>query len=588
MLPTWMIFLFFLGDGADEPPLANRPPAFSGIVGQMTMALEASPTKVAVEEPITLRVHLQGKAAANYQPMRAKLRLFPEEISEDFFIEDVSTADTIDPENGKWSFVYKLRPKHSKIRMIDGLRLAYFDSIRRRYQLLQGDPIAVEVGPAKKLDVEIDPAVWDRVAGSFFELAQVDRVLETPPSGLRWRPTLVVVSLLVPLVSVVLGFLTRFGKASFKRRQGRILSPAASQALEKLRATEELEASAEILVEFLRERLDFRGIEPTACELESFLKACDVEKRIRALWSDWFNRCHVATYSPAGAHAVPTVSEAKTCVESLDFALNRQLSRLGPFSILAFVTLVVAGWWSTGIGHAEVAPSNQELAVRAENAFRMGREAGRNWSQARRAYQQAAKDYYELYRRGIRGSGLFQNLGNAEVLLDHWPAALWACQCGLKHHPNHAFLERHRDLLRQRVDTSAVRSPTSAWSAWVESVGTWALVVCTPMGIWLGFRVGRSPAPWEAILFVGVLILPAILAWEIFAGAEPLQPAVVIRNGTPVLTGNGDSYPRHASFSSLPAGFEVVVLHRRGEWLQIGLPNGEKAWIPPGSAWAVE
>ena len=50
------------------PPLTGRPAQFSDIVGSYTIAVTAAPTKVPVEEPITLRITIHGTGPSQYQP----------------------------------------------------------------------------------------------------------------------------------------------------------------------------------------------------------------------------------------------------------------------------------------------------------------------------------------------------------------------------------------------------------------------------------------------------------------------------------------------------------------------------------------
>ena len=51
-----------------DPPLVNRPDAFSNVVGKYNLRVTAAPTDVRVEEPILLRVTITGDGAAKYEP----------------------------------------------------------------------------------------------------------------------------------------------------------------------------------------------------------------------------------------------------------------------------------------------------------------------------------------------------------------------------------------------------------------------------------------------------------------------------------------------------------------------------------------
>src|SRR5262245_54900948 len=77
-----VLFLVFFGlalparaQDANVPP-ATAPPDFSGVVGQFRLTSSATPTEVAVEEPVTLKVQVTGVASPQFRPRREHLRLF--------------------------------------------------------------------------------------------------------------------------------------------------------------------------------------------------------------------------------------------------------------------------------------------------------------------------------------------------------------------------------------------------------------------------------------------------------------------------------------------------------------------------------
>ena len=45
-----------------DPPVADRPEDFSNIVGKYTIKVTVEPTEVHVEQPITLRIYITGRA----------------------------------------------------------------------------------------------------------------------------------------------------------------------------------------------------------------------------------------------------------------------------------------------------------------------------------------------------------------------------------------------------------------------------------------------------------------------------------------------------------------------------------------------
>src|SRR5262245_48512471 len=100
-------------DGAVAPPKLGQPTDFSEVVGVFQIIAAAKPTTVAVEEPLTLTVTISGSAVTTYVPTRDKLRIFPDDVQRDFFVEPVGETEN----NGSWEFVYRLRPKQLQVKI---------------------------------------------------------------------------------------------------------------------------------------------------------------------------------------------------------------------------------------------------------------------------------------------------------------------------------------------------------------------------------------------------------------------------------------------------------------------------------------
>src|SRR5262245_39790883 len=72
----------------DEPPIGGPR-----IAGEYQLETEAKPTTLAVEEPLTLTVRIIGSGPEKYQPRRQELDLFPEGMTEDFYVEPLPEKD---------------------------------------------------------------------------------------------------------------------------------------------------------------------------------------------------------------------------------------------------------------------------------------------------------------------------------------------------------------------------------------------------------------------------------------------------------------------------------------------------------------
>ncbi len=80
------------------------------------------------------------------------------------------------------------------------------------------------------------------------------------------------------------------------------------------------------------------------------------------------------------------------------------------------------------------------------------------------------------------------------------------------------------------------------------------------------------------------MALASGFGWWLWNRAERFEqqhPLVVVAfEDVPLRTGNGTSYPLHATLPQLYPGMEARRLHQRGDWLQIRFATGEIGWVP--------
>jgi hypothetical protein len=233
--------------------------------------------------------------------------------------------------------------------------------------------------------------------------------------------------------------------------------------------------------------------------------------------------------------------------------------------------------------------TNETTLARAANAMRQGREAASKIIETRQHFREAADACAELYRDGVASPELFLLWGNAEVLADRPPRAIWAYHAGLRLAPNHRVLREHLAYARNRVaaaQTARTTMPSEAGLAWLPGPWTTFLaaslafsLTCAAAAVW---RV-RHRWGWSALLALALTLIASVsCALSILREcAESQSPRVVVAEAdTPMTLGNGPSYAPHPESPRLPAGAEARVLHRRGGWLRIELPGGDVGWIP--------
>jgi hypothetical protein len=238
-----------------------------------------------------------------------------------------------------------------------------------------------------------------------------------------------------------------------------------------------------------------------------------------------------------------------------------------------------------------VAETDAEIAARASSEFQQGIDSKSRLLQARRHFSKATDAFRELHERGVRSPALYRNLGNAAVLADRWPEAVWAFHVGLKLDPNEAVLREHLAFARGKViypPAGQGRPDAEPWPTWCRRPPVYGLTwmfLAFYLLTWFAAACAFIMRRTHFFVFSGVLILltaiHGALLWHELrqADIDRRTPLVVVVDNTDFYRGNGVSYPQHPTVPTLPRGMEARQQHRRGDWLQVHLSSGEIGWV---------
>src|SRR5690242_12821788 len=100
--------------------------------------------------------------------------------------------------------------------------------------------------------------------------------------------------------------------------------------------------------------------------------------------------------------------------------------------------------------HAQTG-SDADILAQAESAFQQGIAHKNHFLQARPHFAKAANDYLDLHKRGVRSPALYRNLGDAALLADRLPEAIWAYHMSLAFDSNDARAREHLAFARSKV-----------------------------------------------------------------------------------------------------------------------------------------
>ncbi len=233
-------------------------------------------------------------------------------------------------------------------------------------------------------------------------------------------------------------------------------------------------------------------------------------------------------------------------------------------------------------------------------AFAEGKRLLAAGKDARPEFQRAMECFYEGQGEWITAPETGLNLGNAAFLAGELPYAIVAFRVGLMLDPHHPQLRANLAYARTQVTYPPGlrgRPPADFWPSWLPRWHTGALLgtaVFLYSVAWLaviGWWFRRKS--WLAFVALLGLGLAACLGYGWWLHFQQWQtdcefpPVLIHSDQTPLLTGNGPSYPRHSDLPILRLGMEARRLAARGGWLQIQFASGETGWIQDTDAWVV-
>ncbi|MBG81226.1 MAG: hypothetical protein CMJ39_11045 [Phycisphaerae bacterium] len=133
-------------------PAEGRPPLFNGAVGKFEITTTASPTTVAVGDPITLIMTItdKGETAFDMDVLPApELDKMPE-LERDFRVPREDLAGVV---NGRRkTFTQTIRARRDDVTSIPPLSYAFFDPRQDTYSTSESRPILLEVSPSETIN----------------------------------------------------------------------------------------------------------------------------------------------------------------------------------------------------------------------------------------------------------------------------------------------------------------------------------------------------------------------------------------------------------------------------------------------------
>ena len=203
----------------------------------------------------------------------------------------------------------------------------------------------------------------------------------------------------------------------------------------------------------------------------------------------------------------------------------------------------------------------------------------------------AGEIYQSLIAQGFEGAELYYNLGNLHYRRgERGKAVLWY-ERAARLKPRDADIRFNRTLARSHIKDEEGDLLRKIFMTFTGDELSAALTVL----LWLFFGlIGARTIGWikneswpGVAIGVNGFLLAMMAGWFAVAVAMERQPmGIVINPPGEVRNGPGMDY---AVGFTVPEGSSVLLLNRRPDWTQVGLPEqGLKGWMPNAEIEAVE
>jgi hypothetical protein len=335
----------------EELSPADRPVGvpFNEASGRFRIEVEAEPTELRLDDPLTLTVRITATGPVHRPPTRLDLAELPA-FTKRFYIENdpsdghnpLMTASLLStlvaPRSAGptlalgavasrtlWEFRYQLKPRSMAVKEVPSIPFVFDNrnlllAPKLRYEVTYTDPIALEVKDRAVIAVPLRAPeevfqISASHAGSLFARQQP----WTPP-GLAWSLLLLV---LPPCICVVWYFCWRrlYPNATRQSRQRR--SRAAQRALEALRRAPrsgigQATSAYGAVTQYLQQRLDLQPAEPTPSETAGHFQQLNLTGELTSKTVRFFRCCDAARFLPEPPDETDLVATAAEVVLAVE------------------------------------------------------------------------------------------------------------------------------------------------------------------------------------------------------------------------------------------------------------------------------
>lgn len=559
-------------------PLPQRPSGFSGGVGQYTVSATLDKTQVKANDPVKLRVVVSG--AGNMKLLKQPIVKFPKDF--DSYDAKVTDQTKLTTQGLEGSIIYDFLavPRHQGEFDIPAVEYTYFDTRANDYKTVRTEAFHLSVAKGsgtgtvaafngqedvKLLNSDIryikTGDTHQRAVGDFFF-----------GSAEYW--TLLAV-LLLGFVSLFVIFRRRAIENAdvVKQRAGKANKVAtkrlkkAARLLKENRQGEFYDEVLRALWGYVGDKLSMPVEQLSRDNISQQLEARGVSAETIQQFIGALDECEFARYAPGDAtgNMNKVYDAAMTAITQIATTMKKG-RRSKPATLLLLLLMATV-------------PVAAQTKQEADSAY------------AQERYQQAAKVYEQLLKRGV-SADLYYNLGNAYYRMDNIPQAVLNYERALLLSPGDEDIRLNLQLARSKTVDKIVPESEMFFVTWYrslvsqQSVDAWArtgllsLVVAIVLALAYLFANAlwlRKVGFFGGTLFLLLFALSNLFAWQQKwalaerTGAVVMQSAVTVRS-TPSDNGT-DLFVLHE-------GTRVTITDgSMSGWKKIRVADGKEGWL---------
>jgi len=201
-------------------------------------------------------------------------------------------------------------------------------------------------------------------------------------------------------------------------------------------------------------------------------------------------------------------------------------------------------------------------------------------------FQSAINDYEELVRSGQDAPNLFYNLGNAYFRKKDFGRAILSYERALV--LNRRFAEAQANLRIAQDEARALELLPTRWESFFAVANENQFAVAAAFAFWIGmlaiavFVFNRRRSFLTLSIFsLSIFAIAITGVYQLGHGKNGNGLAIVTEEKVEARIATADNTNR---VLALPAGSEIKIVSRRGDWIYAALPNNLRGWMPARNA----